>query len=83
MSFIKSAGARWLRRRTTIQGIRQRERGQTGTISLNFLVDAPVERMATLYQRLERIPEWQTDILEVKNVSDPLDHVGASYPLVY
>lgn len=54
-----------------------------GTISLNFHVNAPVERVAMLYQQLERIPEWQYDILEVKNVSGPPDHVGASYTLVY
>lgn len=54
-----------------------------GTISLNFHVDVPLERVAMLYQQLERIPEWQYDILEVKDVSGPLDHVGASYTLVY
>jgi uncharacterized membrane protein len=54
-----------------------------GRIQLDFHVNAPVEQVATLFQQVERVPEWQYDILEVKDVSGPLDHVGASYTLVY
>ena len=54
-----------------------------GRIRLDFHVNVPVEQVATLFQQVERVPEWQYDILEVKDVSGPLDHVGASYTLVY
>lgn len=53
-----------------------------GTIHLSFHINAPIERVATLYQQIERIPEWQYDILEVKDVDGPL-RVGASYTMVY
>jgi len=53
------------------------------TIRLNFHVNAPIERVAALYQQIERVPEWQYDILEVKDVDGPPDHVVASYTLVY
>lgn len=54
-----------------------------GIIHLNFHINAPVERVATLYQQIERIPEWQYDILEVRDIDGPLNRVGASYTLVY
>lgn len=54
-----------------------------GTIHLNFHINAPIERVAMLYQQIERIPEWQYDILEVKDIDGPLGRVGASYTMVY
>ncbi|WP_062196161.1 SRPBCC family protein [Anaerolinea thermolimosa] len=53
-----------------------------GIIRLNFHINAPIERVATLYQQIERIPEWQYDILEVKDVDGPL-RLGAAYTMVY
>lgn len=53
------------------------------TIRLTFHVNAPLEQVAALYRQLERVPEWQHDILEVKDASGPPDHVGATYTLVY
>ena len=54
-----------------------------GHIRLTFHVNAPLERVAALYRDVERVPDWQYDILEVKDVSGPLDRVDASYTLVY
>lgn len=54
-----------------------------GIIHLNFHINDPIEHVAMLYQQIERIPEWQYDILEVKDIDSPLNRVGASYTMVY
>jgi uncharacterized membrane protein len=58
-----------------------------GTIQLDFSIDAPLERVSALYRRLDLIPRWQYDILEVKNAAGIsgglIDRAGATYTLVY
>ena len=53
-----------------------------GHIRQNFHVDAPRERVWELAADATRLPEWNTSFIEVKDVSGPLDRVGASYTSV-
>ncbi len=53
-----------------------------GNIKLTIHVDASIEKVASLLSNIERIPDWQYDILEVKDVDGPL-YAGAGYTLVY
>lgn len=45
----------------------------------HFHVDAPPDRVFELGANAERFPEWQTNLVEVKDVTGKLDHVGAAY----
>ena len=45
-------------------------------------IEAPVERVWAVVARAERMPEWQSNIVEIKEVSGPLETVGASYVVV-
>ena len=42
-------------------------------------IDAPPERVFDLTVDAARLPEYMTNISEVKDVSGPLDRIGASY----
>jgi uncharacterized membrane protein len=42
-------------------------------------IDAPVETAWAIGRDANRIPEWNTTVLSVKDVSGPLDQVGATY----
>ena len=53
-----------------------------GHIRHTFHVDAPPERVWELAADAKRIPEWNVSFIEVKDVSGPLDRVGASYTSV-
>ncbi|MDQ3938031.1 MAG: SRPBCC family protein [Chloroflexota bacterium] len=44
-----------------------------------FRVNAPADRVWAVAIDANRIPEWQTNVVEVKDVSGPLDQVGARY----
>lgn len=50
-----------------------------GHVVNRFHCDAPPERVFELSIQSERIPEWQTNLVEVKDATGPLDRVGASY----
>ena len=50
-----------------------------GHVVNRFHVDAPPERVFELSIQAERFPEWVNTLVEVKDVSAPLDRVGASY----
>jgi len=58
-----------------------------GTIQLDFSIAAPLEVVSSLYRRLDLIPRWQYDILEVKDAvgvtGGLIDRAGATYTLVY
>ncbi len=47
-----------------------------------FHVDAPPDRAFELGAHAERIPEWNTSVTEVKDVTGPLDRVGAAYTAI-
>lgn len=50
-----------------------------GQVTYTQRVDAPPERVFELGLKAERIPEWFHSIVEVKDVTGPLDHIGAAY----
>jgi uncharacterized membrane protein len=45
-------------------------------------IDAPVERIWDVSADASRIPEWQTNIVEIKDVTGALDQVGTRYTAV-
>lgn len=45
-------------------------------------IDAPVERIWALGGDPSRIPEWQTNVVEVRDVTGPLNEVGTRYTAV-
>ncbi len=45
-------------------------------------VNAPVDRVWAVVTDTDRIPEWQTTAVEVRDVTGRLDHVGARYTAV-
>src|SRR5688572_30108943 len=54
-----------------------------GQIRERIHIDAPPEKVWELGADAERFPEWQTGVVRVKDVSGPIDHVGAHYTMVY
>ena len=52
------------------------------TVRDQFHVDAPPERVWQAAIDANRLPEWQTSVVEVGDVSGPLDRVGARYASV-
>lgn len=47
-----------------------------------FHVDAPAERLWQVATDANRLPEWQTSVVEVKDVTASLSQVGARYKSV-
>ena len=47
-----------------------------------FRIDAPVDRVWAVAIDASRIPEWQTNMVEVRDVTGRLDQVGARYTAV-
>jgi uncharacterized membrane protein len=54
-----------------------------GHIRESIHIDAPIDQVWELSANCERFPEWQTGIVEVKDCTGPIDHVGAKYTAVY
>jgi len=54
-----------------------------GHIRESIHIDAPIDQVWDLGAKSERYPEWQTGIVEVKNSTGPIDHVGAKHTAVY
>jgi uncharacterized membrane protein len=54
-----------------------------GSIQMAIHIDAPLDLVTTLLQQVERIPEWQYNVRDVKDIDGPMDHVKAAYTLVY
>lgn len=55
-----------------------------GHIRDKFHVDAPIEAVWDLGADPQRLTEWQTNLVEVKDVTPgKLDYVGAAYRFVY
>lgn len=50
-----------------------------GAVKDTYRVDAPPERVFAFGLMAERFPEWNTSLIEVKDISGPLDRVGATY----
>ena len=50
-----------------------------GLVRYTYRVDAPPELVFEFGLKAERIPEWNTSVIEVKDISGPLDRVGATY----
>ena len=50
-----------------------------GHVRLTSHIEVPPETAFALAIDAKRVPEWNTTVVEVKDVSGPLDHVGASY----
>lgn len=50
-----------------------------GHISQSVDIDAPLEACWALNADASRLPEWNPAILEVRDVSGPLDRVGTTY----
>ncbi len=53
-----------------------------GHVVNSIHIDAPAERVFELSIDAQRLPEWQNTVIEVKDVSGPLDRVGAGYTAV-
>ena len=45
-------------------------------------IDAPVERIWSVGSDASRIAEWQTNLVEIRDVSGPIDQVGTGYTAV-
>jgi uncharacterized membrane protein len=54
-----------------------------GSIQMAIHIDAPPDLVVALLQQVERIPEWQYNVRDVKDIDGPMDHVNAAYTLVY
>lgn len=54
-----------------------------GHIRESIHVDAPIDQVWELGANCERYPEWQTGVVEVRDCTGPIDHVGAKYTIVY
>ncbi len=54
-----------------------------GHIRESIHIDAPIEQVWELGAKCERYTEWQTGVVEIRDCSGPIDHVGAKYSLVY
>jgi len=53
-----------------------------GHIVNTIHIDAPPERVFELGADARRLPEWNTSFVQVKDVTGPLDQVGARYTTV-
>ncbi len=53
-----------------------------GHVHESIHVDAPVDVAWSVGRDANRIPEWNTTVASVKDVSGPLDVVGASYTAI-
>ena len=53
-----------------------------GHIRESVDVDAPVETCWALQADAARFPDWNTTVIEVKDISGPIDRVGASFTIV-
>ena len=54
-----------------------------GHIRESIHIDAPIDQVWELGADCKRYPEWQTGTVEVKDCTGPIDHVGATYTVVY
>jgi uncharacterized membrane protein len=45
-------------------------------------IDAPVDRIWAIGADAGRIPEWQTNVVAIKEVTGPIDQVGTRYTAV-
>lgn len=50
-----------------------------GDVKYTYRIDAPPERVFDFGLITERFPEWNASLNEVKDISGPLDRVGATY----
>ncbi len=53
-----------------------------GHVRETIFINAKPEQVWELGAKAERLHEWQTNLLEVKDVSGPIDHVAAGYTFV-
>jgi ligand-binding SRPBCC domain-containing protein len=53
------------------------------TFRYSALIPAPVEAVWDLMVDPARLIEWNTELADVRDVSGPLDHVGAGYRQVF
>jgi uncharacterized membrane protein len=50
-----------------------------GQVKHTYRTEAPPDRVFELGLQVERIPEWYHSIIEVKDISGPLDRIGSAY----
>lgn len=53
-----------------------------GHVSQTVRVDAPIDVAWAVGRDANRIPEWNTTVVSVKDISGPLDQVGAAYTAI-
>ena len=53
-----------------------------GHVRKVVLIDAPPEGVWDVLRDADRLPEWNEELVAVKDVSGPLDHPGAGYTQV-
>jgi uncharacterized membrane protein len=58
------------------------EGSQMGHIHHEYYIDAPPDVVWAVGRDPDRMPEWNTTTVAVKDVSGPLDHKGATYTTV-
>jgi uncharacterized membrane protein len=54
-----------------------------GHVRETLHIDAPPDRVWALGTDPSRYPEWQAGLVEVRDISGPLDRVGSKYTAVY
>ncbi len=54
-----------------------------GHVRDKFHVDAPIEAVWELGTNANRFVEWQTNLVDIKDVSGPADRAGTTYTAVY
>jgi uncharacterized membrane protein len=54
-----------------------------GHVREQFHIDAPIEAVWDLAVDVQRLVEWQSGLVEVKDATGKLDRVGASYSPVF
>lgn len=53
-----------------------------GHVVHHIHIDAPPERVFELAIQIERLPEWQANLVEVRDVAGPGDRIGTSWTAV-
>lgn len=58
-------------------------RSTGGRFRYSAVIPFPVEHVWGLMIQTERMPEWNTDLAEVRDISGPMDRVGGGYRQVW
>ena len=65
-----------------VPSVRLAEGSQMGHVHHEYHIDAPPQAVWALGRDPNRMPEWNTTTVSVKDVTGPLDRPGATYTTV-